>query len=113
MNLTNRPVYQKGVKKSSRSKPPTAAQRKRWGRLCALGCIVDLCTRPPNIHHCETGAGGRKDHDKVLPLCHHHHQGTEGIHTLSRFIWEPLYGTEQELMLKADRLLAFTGDEIF
>jgi len=84
------------------AKAPTKKQRTRWNRLTALGCITCLLLghhdTPAGIHHCDTGAGGRKDHDKVLPLCHYHHQGDQGLHTLSRPVWEPLYGTEQYLM---------------
>lgn len=105
MNLTKRPVYQKGEKRGNTRNTPTREQRDRWTRLCALGCIISGCGNAPNIHHCATGAGGRKDHNKVLPLCHRHHQGDLGIHTLSRRVWEPIYGTEQELMDKAERLL--------
>ncbi len=83
------------------SKTPTKAQRKLWDALRELGCIVHACGAPPEIHHCETGAGGRKDHDKVIPLCYHHHRGTEGIHTIGRKKWQAKYGTEKELMQKA------------
>ena len=79
-------------------KNPTKKQKERWERLRASGCII--CGLPPAIHHCETGMGGRKDHDKVLPLCHFHHQGEQGIHKLGRRVWQEIYGTEQELMLK-------------
>jgi hypothetical protein len=75
---------------------PTKAQLERWQLLALDGCV--LCGAPANIHHCHTGAGGRKDHDKVLPLCHYHHQGDEGIHTIGRKAWEAKYGTEQKLM---------------
>jgi hypothetical protein len=104
MNLTGRPVYRKGMKHTRtkpKTKPATPRQRKRWDALCAGGCIIDGCKRRAGIHHCETGAGGRKDHNKVLPLCHHHHQGDQGIHPMTRKKWEAIFGTEQELMIKA------------
>lgn len=107
MNLTGRGVYQKGQKRQKKSKPPTAKHKRLHARLRALGCIIDACQRPAAIHHCLTGAGGRKDHMKVLALCHHHHQGEQGIHTLSRRVWEPIYGTETDLMIKqASKLLS-------
>lgn len=80
---------------------PTKRQKARQDALRGLGCIITSCRRPAAIHHCLTGAGGRKDEDKVLPLCHLHHQGDEGIHTLSRPVWEAKYGTEEELMAEA------------
>ena len=33
---------------------------------------------------------------KVIGLCHPHHRGKQGIHTLSRRMWEPIYGSEAE-----------------
>lgn len=54
------------------------------------------------IHHCGTGAGGRKNHDKVVPLCWEHHLGDEGINSLtgkiSRSDWEEKYITEKEML---------------
>jgi Recombination enhancement, RecA-dependent nuclease len=87
------------------AKTPTKTQRMKWSMLASLGCAIENCYHPPCIHHCHTGAGGRKDHDKVLPLCYYHHQGKQGIHTLSRRIWHGLYGTENELMIKMENKL--------
>lgn len=101
-NLTGRPIYLKGAKRK-RVTRPTVAQLKWWQKLREMGCI--LCGGPASVHHCETGGGGRKDHDKVLPLCHTHHQGEQGIHKLSRPVWEDIYGKEQELMDKLKRLV--------
>lgn len=52
-------------------------------RVSELGCL--LCEEngypdtPAEVHHCGTGAGGRKDHMKVVPLCPHHHRWKEAI----------------------------------
>lgn len=87
------------------AKAPTKAQRMKWDLIANLGCIIPGCWHAPCIHHCETGAGGRKNHDRVLPLCYDHHQGVQGIHKLSRRVWEKLFGTEQELMATVERML--------
>lgn len=92
MNLTGQPVYQRTSK--PKGNRPTSAQRIHWGKIAKRGCRVRECSQPAEIHHCLTGAGGRKDHDKVIGLCAHHHRGQQGIHTLSRKVWEPIYGTE-------------------
>jgi len=92
----------------AKAKAATTAQRKRWDRVAQLGCLVHgggRCSNPPCIHHAETGGGGTKDHDKVLPLCHYHHQGDEGIHTMSRRLWQPIYGYERELLERVKELL--------
>jgi len=104
VNLTGRPPYQKGAK-TKKNNAPTKAQRERWSRIIKLGCIVEGCPHKPSIHHALTGAGGRKNHDKVLPLCYDHHQGDKGIHTLSRRVWEPIYGSEESLLARVDELL--------
>ena len=33
----------------------------------------------------------------MIPLCHYHHQGRMGIHTIGKKIWEDRYGTQREL----------------
>ena len=85
------------------SKQPTKAQRKRWEQIRALGCIV-CQSYSAEIHHCFTGGGGRKDHDKVIPLCIPHHTGIDGIHR-SRKRFAENYGTEQELLDKVETML--------
>lgn len=88
------------------SSKPTKSDREYWHHVKYLGCIVKSYGNPPHIHHAGTGMGGRKDHRKVLPLCHYHHQGAQGIHTLSRRVWQEIYGTEQELLkLVRERLM--------
>lgn len=93
----------------AKAKPPTKTQRERWSKITQLGCYAGRlmglaasrmapCRNMPSIHHAETGMGGRKDHDKIIPLCHFHHQGEQGIHTLSRRIWQPIYGYERDML---------------
>lgn len=97
MNLTGQSVYVKGQKRKTRSRPPNATERKHWEAVRALGCSARGCGRAnPEIHHVGTGGGGRKDHMKVIGLCSLHHRGAQGIHTLSRRVWEPIYGSEEE-----------------
>jgi len=33
----------------------------------------------------------------MIPLCHYHHQGRMGIHTIGKKMWEERYGTQREL----------------
>jgi hypothetical protein len=41
--------------------------------------------------------GGGRDHGKVIPICHEHHQGPEGIDgkKMGKRVWEAKYGTEE------------------
>jgi len=90
------------------SKAPTKAQRARWAAAVEYGCVI--CGAPAEIHHCETGMGGRKNHDKFITLCYRHHRGEQGIHTLGRKRWQATYGTEQELMTRINNLIDFAGN---
>lgn len=91
------------------AKSPTAKQRKLWGQIASLGCIVvsGACWGRITIHHCFTGAGGRKDHDKVISLCWAHHLGPLGIDgkKISKREWQAHYGTETILIEKTEQLL--------
>jgi hypothetical protein len=85
------------------AKKPTKAQRIRWEKIREMGCII--CGNHAAIHHCFTGGGGRKDHDKVIALCETHHTGNQGIHTLSRKAWTKIYNGEEYYMQKTKELL--------
>jgi len=93
----------------AKAKPPTAKQRKLWDRIVSLGCILQLgsCWGRITIHHCGTGGGGRKDHDKVIPLCWAHHLGPLGIDgkAMSKRAWQERYGTETILLETTQSLL--------
>ena len=57
------------------AKQPTKADRDRFDRIAALGCLV--CGGAATIHHVTaTIHGGRmtRRHDRVVPLCPMHHQ---------------------------------------
>jgi hypothetical protein len=94
-----------------KAKKPTPAQRARWEQIRELGCIAPVscelrCSKHAVIHHIETGAGGRQDHDRVIPLCwdHHDRMSPVGLHS-GRRKWQEIFGTEQELLEKVDELL--------
>lgn len=90
------------------AKIPTAAQRKMWDKVTGMGCFI-CGAFEVEIHHAFTGGGGRKDHDKVLPLCYDHHRGAHGIHTLGRKRWVFHYGSEQDAYGKVLAYLALEG----
>lgn len=92
------------------AKAATAAEKRHMSAVASLGCLI--CRAPATIHHCGTGGGGRRDHMKVLPLCHHHHQGDEGIDAKhngspqSKRAWQTKYGSEEELLKQVELELA-------
>lgn len=89
-----------------KAKPPTSAQNRRWDKIRCLGCLV--CGAQATIHHLYTGAGGRKNHDRVAPLCWIHHIGPEGIdgRKLSKRQWQEKYLTEHEMEARVSAMLA-------
>lgn len=73
----------------------TQAEKAHHNRVASIGCII--CGAPACIHHVR-GNAAPKDHMRVLPLCHHHHQGSEGFHHLGRSEWVSRYGYELDLL---------------
>ncbi len=80
---------------------------KRFDSLANYGCcvcrVVHHAYSPACIHHL-TGikyrATGKKANDEhSIPLCHRHHQGEDGIHTLGMRVWEERFG-KQEVYLE-------------
>jgi len=110
MNLTGQSVYKKGQRLKKKPNRPTAAQKRRWDKIAAMGCIIgnSECRGAPTIHHCGTQMGCRKDHDKTVCLCERHHTGDLGVDgkKVSFPEWERRYGTEQELLEETERRLA-------
>ncbi len=66
-----------------------------------------FCEGRVTIHHCCTGGGGRKNHDKVIGICWNHHLGAAGIDggVISKRRWQQVHGTEESLMEKTERKL--------
>ena len=87
-------------------KQATKAERQYMERVASLRCSV--CNAyEVTVHHCRinTGMGVRPSHYQTIPLCHFHHQGAEGIHTIGKKTWEAKYGTQQEMLEKTKELL--------
>jgi hypothetical protein len=92
------------------SNQPTAAQRRKWGKLAGIGCI---CCRkdgnegtPAEIHHIKDH--GNHNHDRVLPLCLKHHNERNNLvpcihHNRIEFI--DRYGTPDELLAECMELI--------
>ncbi len=86
----------------------TKAEKKLMNQMSEYGCVVcrwheNVDDLPQaNLHHIRDGTGlGLKD-KSIIPLCHYHHQGAEGVHTIGKKTWENKYGTQRELY---DKLL--------
>lgn len=65
------------------------AEQAHMDGVATLGCArcwLDSKRENPavELHHMATGAGGRRDHMDVAPLCFIHHRGRMGIQTLGK-----------------------------
>lgn len=87
-------------------KRATAEERKWMQRVSELSCAA-CGAYEVTVHHCRinTGMGVRPSHYDTIPLCHHHHQGAEGIHTIGKKTWEAKYGSQQDMLEKTKELL--------
>lgn len=82
------------------AKKPNKATKELYEKAVNFGCVVcklhlGVYTEPC-IHHL-TGAGMGKKSDKIIPLCHTHHQGIEGIHHIGTKKWEKKFGSQSDL----------------
>ena len=72
--------------------------------VAELGCIVDKCNLPANLHHPRftCGMGQRSSDWLVVPLCKTHHQdGGYGVALhAGQATWEKNFMTEQEMLAK-------------
>lgn len=95
------------MKKRPRRKQRSEELQRHWNVVGMLGCMV--CEHSiVTLHHVHGGSmrgvasrgTGQKTSDwLVIPLCHNHHVGEEGIDNGIRFTvvsWEAIYGTQLE-----------------
>ena len=92
----------------------TKAEKAHKAKLADMACVI--CERiygqhpggNVTLHHLRTGGWGKGGWDTLIPLCHNHHQGPEGIHTLGTKAWERMFDVSQRdlLNLVNERLAA-------
>ena len=83
----------------------TKAEKQHKAKLAEMACVI--CERiygqhpggNVTLHHLRTGGWGKGGHETLIPLCHRHHQGSEGIHTLGTKAWERFFGVSQKDLL--------------
>ncbi len=80
----------------------------------ALGCILNVmgighyCVPEITLHHTHVGAGGRKNHDLIVPLCWESHLGVYGIdgrYKISKIDWQEKFATEDAMLETVERML--------
>jgi hypothetical protein len=93
------------------SKAPTAEQKRRWNKIAQIPCLA-CGAWPVTLHHCGIGGGGRKNHDRVVPLCAACHLGPWGIdgrQKISKKQWQEKHMTEAEMEARVRVLLLEDG----
>lgn len=81
------------------------AEQKHKAALADMACLI--CERiygqhpggNVTLHHLRTGGWGKPGWDSLIPLCHNHHQGPEGIHTMGTKAWERAFNVSQKDLL--------------
>ena len=90
--------------------------KRHYKNVAEIGCI--LTGFEPQLHHVfggsikdrgfSRGMGQRGVNEFwVIPLCHHYHQGSKGIHTIGVRRWEERYGTQWDLLNKVWDILGY------
>lgn len=81
-------------------------EEKQWkARLAEMCCVICERIHGPHqgghvtLHHLRTGGWGKGDYKTLIPLCYHHHQGEDGIHTLGTKAWERMFDVTQKDLL--------------
>ena len=85
----------------------TKKERKaRFESLSEYGCII--CMRPPEIHHLigykYSSLSKKADDSNTIPLCVEHHRGGQGIHHMGMRVWEEVYGTQEQLLVRVNKI---------
>ncbi len=86
-------------------------EKRHKAILADSGCLVcrhmfGIEDGPVTLHHLRSGGWGKGDYKTLIPLCHYHHQGEGGIHTLGTKAWERKFlVTQQALMEQAQKIV--------
>jgi hypothetical protein len=84
------------------AKKPNKRIQKMYDKMIEHGCVVcykEMGVKTPACIHHFTGAGmGLRNLESFIPLCHYHHQGQGGIHSIGKFTFEEKHGTQEELL---------------
>ena len=111
MNITGRPIYQKGQKGEPKPRKQLRAKPKKvdpWlAKVAELPCIIchefgEQQLSRTTVHHwiMDRGSNRRTPHKQALPLCDGHHQGDHdtskvAIHREPK-LWREKYGADHE-----------------
>ena len=84
-----------------RPKSPPIIDEAHRNWIATLPCLVCRTPLAVSPHHAKTKGSGGGD-NSCVPLCHKHHTGDEGVHTLRTVPFEKRFGVD--LLSEAARL---------
>jgi len=95
MNLLNRPPL--GQKQAKAKPDPAYLARVRELPCCICEAFGFSASRADVFapHDCGRFGQHKTPDRQAIPLCHHHHQGAQGIHT-DKTAWVQEYGDDRE-----------------
>jgi len=74
--------------------------KKHLKEVAELGCII--CGKEACAHHItghgDSGTGTKPSDALVMPLCHNHHTGRDGVHKVGVLAWESAYGSQWKMI---------------
>lgn len=111
MNLTGRPIFSKGERKSAR-KDPAYLKQVRALPCCICEAFGFSQATPTQAHHpiCERYGTEKVPDREAIPLCEGHHQGDFDTTKLAihrdKALWVEWFGSDREY-------IAQTQDRIF
>lgn len=83
----------------------TKSEKEHKKKLSQMGCVLcikiygDHDSGEVQLHHLRSSGWGKGGYETLIPLCHNHHQGDEGIHTLGTKAWERYFDVSQRDLL--------------
>lgn len=105
-NLANKPPLGLEGERASKAKRPDGKDPAYLAAIHDLPCVICECwgmiqTTPTVAHHTICGRyGQRKTPDRqAIPLCWHHHQGPDGIHTRREW-WVGQFGADTDFIAR-------------
>lgn len=81
---------------------PDTIRKLHMERVADIGCIVEGCQAPAEVHHIR--ALMEKNDMNTVPLCRAHHTGEFSAHMTPR-AFHKICGTELELLAKTNAVL--------
>jgi len=66
----------------------------------SLGCLISNheCRGQIHAHHFKHKSAGWGDEGNLIPLCHNHHTGNQGIHLIGKNTFMEKYGLQLEAL---------------